>query len=134
VRNLKRESRHSTKLQDLPFFPAFGISIASIRNKATEEQDESSMPMENTMRSEMVFAAIAHVPNRFLLTNLAAKATRKFHPPNTRIQKTMNGVFARFRHANPIAEIKETGNVESPYQVKKAETHSRYVDRNTFAA
>jgi hypothetical protein len=35
------------------------------------------------MSSELVFGAMAHVSNRFLLTNLASKATRKFHGPNT---------------------------------------------------
>ena len=57
------------------------------------------------MRSELVFGAMAHVPNRFLLTKLASKAVRKLHRPNTRIQNTANDVFARFTHANPIAVV-----------------------------
>jgi hypothetical protein len=40
------------------------------------------------MRSELVFGAMAHISNRFLLTKLASKATRKLHKPNTRIQDT----------------------------------------------
>lgn len=58
------------------------------------------------MRSELIFGAIAHVPNRFLLTKLAAKATRKFHRPNTRIQETTNEVFVHFSRSRPtpIAE------------------------------
>ncbi len=92
------------------------------------------MPLEKTMRSEMVFAAMAHVPNRFLLTNLAATATRKFRRPKTRIQETMGGVFVRFSQANPIAGVKATGNVQSLHRAKKAETHSRNGHRNTFAA
>jgi hypothetical protein len=48
------------------------------------------------MRSESVFAAMTYVSNRFLLTTLAAKATRKLHGPNTRIEDTTNDVFARF--------------------------------------
>ena len=55
------------------------------------------------MRSELVFGAMAHVPNRFLLTKLASKAVRKLHRPNTRIQGTANDVFLRFKHANPMA-------------------------------
>lgn len=48
------------------------------------------------MRSELIFGAMTHISNRFLLTKLAAKATRKLHKPNTRIQDTTNGVFMYF--------------------------------------
>ena len=58
------------------------------------------------MRSELVFSAMAHIPNRFLLTKLASKATRKFHRPNTRIQDTTNDVLGRFSRANPIANVR----------------------------
>jgi hypothetical protein len=54
------------------------------------------------MRSELVFGALTQVPNRFLLTKLAAKATRKLHRPNTRIQETTNDVLVRFGRRNPI--------------------------------
>ena len=54
------------------------------------------------MRSELVFGASAQVSNRFLLTKLAAKATRKFHRPNTRIQETTNDVFVRLSRSSPI--------------------------------
>jgi hypothetical protein len=57
------------------------------------------------MRSDLVFDATAYISNRFLLSKLAAKATRKFHRPNTRIQETMNDVFVRFGRANPIAVV-----------------------------
>jgi hypothetical protein len=39
-----------------------------------------------------------------LLTHLAAKATRRFHRPNTRIEDTTNEVLEHFRRANPIAD------------------------------
>ena len=55
------------------------------------------------MRSDLVFGAMTHVSNRFQLTKLAAKATRKLHRPNTRIQETMNDVLIRFSQANPTA-------------------------------
>jgi hypothetical protein len=58
------------------------------------------------MRSELVFSAMAHISNRFLLTKLASKATRKFHRPNTRIQDTTNDVFVHFSRANPIAIVR----------------------------
>jgi hypothetical protein len=51
------------------------------------------------MRSELVFASMVYVSNRFLLMRLASKATRKFHRPNTRIQDTTNDVFERFTRA-----------------------------------
>jgi hypothetical protein len=54
------------------------------------------------MRSELIFGAMAHVSNHFLLTKLASKATRKFHRPNTRIQDTTNDVFVRFSRFSPI--------------------------------
>jgi hypothetical protein len=54
------------------------------------------------MRSELIFGAIAHISNRFLLSNMTAKATRKLHKPNTRIQDTTNDVFIHFSRANPI--------------------------------
>ena len=54
------------------------------------------------MRSELVFGAMTHVSNRFLLTKLASKATRKFHRPNTCIQETTNDVFVRLSRSSPI--------------------------------
>jgi hypothetical protein len=70
--------------------------------QAIEELNQPSMPQEDTMRSDLVFGAMAHISNRFLLTKLASKATRKLHKPNTRIQDTANDVFVRFSRASPI--------------------------------
>lgn len=53
------------------------------------------------MRSDLVFGALAHVSNRYQLCQLASKATRKLHKPNTRLQDTTNEVLVRFRTANP---------------------------------
>ena len=47
------------------------------------------------MRSNLVYGAVAPVQNRYMLCQLASKATRKFHKPNTRIQETMNEVLER---------------------------------------
>ena len=83
------------------------------------------MPPEDTIRSELVFGAMTYVSNRFLLTRVAAKATRKFHRPNARIQDTANEVFGRFRHANPLAVLSCIGNLErSP--IAQAEPHPFY--------
>ena len=47
------------------------------------------------MRSDRVFDAVETLRNRYMLCQLASKATRKFHKPNTRIQETMNDVLTR---------------------------------------
>jgi hypothetical protein len=57
------------------------------------------------MRSELVFGAMTYVSNRFLLTRVTAKATRRFHRPNTRLQDTANEIFERFTRANPLAGV-----------------------------
>jgi hypothetical protein len=55
------------------------------------------------MRSDLVFGAMTHVSDRFLLARILAKATREFHRPGTRIQDTTNEVLARSGRASPIA-------------------------------
>jgi hypothetical protein len=45
------------------------------------------------MRSDLVFEAVHTLRNRYTLCQLASKATRKFHKPNTRIQDTTNDVL-----------------------------------------
>ena len=55
------------------------------------------------MRSELIFGALTHVTNRYQLCQLASKATRKLHKPNTRLQDTMNDVLVRFRESSPAA-------------------------------
>lgn len=64
------------------------------------------------MRSDLVLGAMRNVPNRFLLTRLAAKATRKFHRPNTRVQETVNEVLVRFNRASPFGETQNTSNMQ----------------------
>jgi hypothetical protein len=70
------------------------------------------------MRSDLVFGALAHVSNRYQLCQLASKATRKLHKPNTRLQDTTNDVLVRFHttnpaHALPSAVIKKDQPVEA---------------------
>jgi hypothetical protein len=55
------------------------------------------------MRSELIFGALTHISNRYQLCQLASKATRKLHKPNTRLQDTMNDVLLRFRVSSPAA-------------------------------
>ena len=51
------------------------------------------------MRSDLVFEAVHTLRNRYMLCQLASKATRKFHRPNTRIQDTTNQVLHRIADA-----------------------------------
>ncbi len=62
------------------------------------------------MRSDLVFGALSHVSNRYQLCQLASKATRKLHKPNTRLQDTTNEVLCRFHTTNPGT----VGPVEAP--------------------
>ena len=55
------------------------------------------------MRSDLIFGALAHVTNRYQLCQLASKATRMLHKPNTRLQDTTNDVLIRFHTANPAS-------------------------------
>jgi hypothetical protein len=50
-------------------------------------------------RSDLVFEALHTLRNRYMLCQLASKATRRFHRPNTRIQETMNEVLNRIGDA-----------------------------------
>ena len=52
------------------------------------------------MRSDLVYDALNTVGNRYMLCQAAAKATRKFHRPATRIQDTTNEVLTRISRAN----------------------------------
>ena len=47
------------------------------------------------MRSDLVYDALQTVQNRYLLCQVASRATRQFHRPNTRIQDTTNEVLTR---------------------------------------
>ena len=71
------------------------------------------------MRSDLIFGALAHVKNRYQLCQLAAKATRKLHKPNTRLQDTTNEVLLRFRDSNPAAPA-DTADHSAPAQNRRA--------------
>lgn len=57
------------------------------------------------MRSDLIFGALTHVNNRYQLCQLASKATRKLHKPNTRLQDTTNDVLDRFKDTVPMGEV-----------------------------
>jgi hypothetical protein len=56
------------------------------------------------VRAELKLMALARESNRYLLTRLIAKATRKLHRPKTRLQDTMNDACERFGCSKPRAD------------------------------
>jgi len=70
------------------------------------------------MRSNKVFEALHTMPNRYMLCQLASKATRRFHRPNTRIQETMNEVLDRISESQPEEVAAE--NTSGPEQRRAA--------------
>jgi hypothetical protein len=72
------------------------------------------------MRSDLVFKALSQVNNRYQLCQLASKATRKLHKPNTRLQDTTNDVLCRFQSANPEAETVEPSSAPLPVERRRA--------------
>ena len=70
------------------------------------------------MRSDLVFKALSQVSNRYQLCQLASKATRKLHKPNTRLQDTTNEVLLRFESTNP--EAAEETTAAQPMERRRA--------------
>ncbi len=62
------------------------------------------------MRSDKVFEAVHTVQNRYMLCQLASKATRKFHKPNTRIQETTNEILNRISGSDRQTVLAEPKN------------------------
>lgn len=75
------------------------------------------------MRSELIFGALTHVSNRYQLCQLASKATRKLHKPNTRLQDTMNDVLVRFRDSSPAAAA--PSNRQEAVTIPQQQQHQR---------
>ena len=70
--------------------------------------DQNGITKENyKMRSDLIFGALTHVTNRYQLCQLASKATRKLHKPNTRLQDTTNEVLDRFKDTVPMDDAPE---------------------------
>jgi hypothetical protein len=72
------------------------------------------------MRSDLVFGALSHVSNRYQLCQLASKATRKLHKPNTRLQDTTNEVLGRFQTTNPGAATPVETHTAEPVERRRA--------------
>jgi hypothetical protein len=72
------------------------------------------------MRSDLIFGALTHVNNRYQLCQLASKATRKLHKPNTRLQDTTNEVLDRFKDTTPMGMTGIDEPVETVATVRRA--------------
>jgi len=72
------------------------------------------------MRSDLVFGALSHVSNRYQLCQLASKATRKLHKPNTRLQDTTNEVLCRFQTTNPGSVTLVAASAVPPIERRRA--------------
>ena len=72
------------------------------------------------MRSDLVFGALSHVSNRYQLCQLASKATRKLHKPNTRLQDTTNEVLTRFHTTHPGTLAPLQAPAVQPMETRKA--------------
>jgi len=59
------------------------------------------------MRSNLVYDALHTMRNRYMLCQVASKATRKFHRPNTRIPDTMNNVLNKIADSNRTEVMSE---------------------------
>jgi hypothetical protein len=81
------------------------------------------------MRSDLVFGAMTHVSNRYLLTQLASKAAKKLHRPGTRMQDTANPVLAHFSFSNPLRDQHVESN-PSVVQIPEARLRAGSVRKN----
>jgi hypothetical protein len=70
--------------------------------------------------TDLVFGALSHVSNRYQLCQLASKATRKLHKPNTRLQDTTNEVLGRFHTTNPGSVLPKNGYASEHLERRRA--------------
>ena len=72
------------------------------------------------MRSDLIFGALTHVNNRYQLCQLASKATRKLHKPNTRLQDTTNDVLERFKDTVPMGDAVDSAEEQDLVAERRA--------------
>ena len=72
------------------------------------------------MRSDLIYGALTHISNRYQLCQLASKATRKLHKPNTRLQDTTNEVLDRFKDTVPMDGTAEAGAASIEFEERRA--------------
>jgi hypothetical protein len=85
------------------------------------------------MRSQLVFNT-ASDSNRYQLVKLAAKATRRFHRPNTRIQDTVNEVFSRLAAVRRTNYVPHLDNVQPFPAAVRPRAAAPYKNRKQFVA
>ena len=95
-------------------------SLLRRRRKLNSGQAEILLKEELVMRSDLVFGALSHVSNRYQLCQLASKATRKLHKPNTRLQDTTNEVLGRFQTTNPGSAVSHVESAHEPVETRRA--------------
>jgi len=71
------------------------------------------------MRSDLIYDALGTVQNRYLLCQVASKATRKFHKPNTRVQETMNDVLTRVGKATEPERVMGVKTTEETFELQR---------------
>jgi hypothetical protein len=96
---------------DSYFLKALPQSQPAIGLEATRKLDVKG----EVMRSDKVFEALHTLQNRYMLCQIASKATRKFHKPNTRIQDTTNDVL------NRISDNERANVMADPANAKEAQ-------------
>jgi hypothetical protein len=95
------------------------LSGLNRRRQEAPDGQPITMKEKTAMRSDLVFGALSHVSNRYQLCQLASKATRKLHKPNTRLQDTTNEVLGRFRTSDPAQRAAEAAAAQ-PVERRRA--------------
>jgi hypothetical protein len=98
-----------------------GLGVLCCTGGATKHTPGRKLKKEKlAMRSDLVFGALSHVSNRYQLCQLASKATRKLHKPNTRLQDTTNEVLGRFQSTNPGSPSHGAEAAAQPVEQRRA--------------
>ncbi len=87
---------------------------------------------ERHTRSELVFAALVHVPNRYQLCQLTAKGARKLHKPYERMQDTVNQVLRIFEATKTVDSVLSTELRTSAKQIPTPESLHPALQANPF--
>jgi hypothetical protein len=99
---------------------AVAIPLLHRRRQVVPAGGKQILKEKYVMRSDLVFGALSHVSNRYQLCQLASKATRKLHRPNTRLQDTTNEVLGRFQANNPGAAGPFQASVAPSVETRRA--------------
>jgi hypothetical protein len=97
-----------------------GIVALPVYSGARKFRLTPTLKEKYVMRSDLVFGALSHVTNRYQLCQLASKATRLLHKPNTRLQDTTNEVLDRFHATPPGAPLPAPAPVEPHIEARRA--------------